>query len=218
MKKGFTLVELAIVLIVIGLLLGMAFKGKALVDAARIKAEVNKVEKLGTAINVYYSKYDTIPGTRTSVPLAAGGTADDNSSAAVYQTLLNEGMLKDSDFKSTIGSAYWTFIGCSHANNGWTLGPVSENSNLCIYRSSNTPDKFKTKASSGAIAQASVTGINICQIETLLDDKNLGSGDGRLVSGQDTAASKVDNITWNCADTTLNGTNPGAVEYLYRIF
>lgn len=36
-QSGFTLVELAIVLVVIGLILGMAFKGKDLIDSAKVK-------------------------------------------------------------------------------------------------------------------------------------------------------------------------------------
>lgn len=54
-KKGVTLVELAIVLVVIGLLMGMAFKGKTLADYAKIKADINKINKIATALNVYYS-------------------------------------------------------------------------------------------------------------------------------------------------------------------
>lgn len=60
--KGFTLVELAIVLIVIGLLLGMAFKARNMVDAARVKSDISKITKISTAFNTYFSKFDTLPG------------------------------------------------------------------------------------------------------------------------------------------------------------
>lgn len=46
-QSGFTLVELAIVLVIIGLILGMAFKGKDLIDGAKVKnlaAQYNKFE------------------------------------------------------------------------------------------------------------------------------------------------------------------------------
>lgn len=215
MKKGFTLVELAIVLIVIGLLLGMAFKGKALVDAARIKAEVNKVEKLGTAINVYYSKYDQLPGVRGGgVILSTGTKAQDNTSAAIYQTLLNEGMLKDTDFRSNNTATYWAFIGCNEANGTWTPVTISENANLCVYRSSDLPTSFATVTN--AVANPSSSGVNICQLETILDDKNLSGGDGRLVGAA--TSGEVDNASWNCSDTTKYSTTPSKITYLYRIF
>lgn len=215
MKKGFTLVELAIVLIVIGLLLGMAFKGKALVDAARIKAEVNKVEKLGTAINVYYSKYDTLPGVRGgTIALPGGGTATDNSSAAVYQTLVNEGMLKDTDFKSTNSASYWIFVGCNDDNGSWAPATISENVNLCVYRSSSAPSTYTTAVN--ATSDATTSGVSVCQLETILDDKNLQGGDGRIKKGG--IPSGVDNSSWNCSDTTKYSNSPSGIEYLYRIF
>lgn len=212
MKKGFTLVELAIVLVVIGLLMGMAFKGKSLVDAARIKADVNKVEKLGTAINVYYSKYDTLPGLSS---VSGGGTTyAAKSSGAIYQTLIDEGLVKDSDFKSASGATYWTFIGCNHDAAKWAATGIAETANLCIYRSSNEPKNQKTAET--AIKNASISGETICQLETLLDDKNLETGDGR--QGNNINLSKVDTTNWNCADKKANSINNEALEYMYRVF
>jgi prepilin-type N-terminal cleavage/methylation domain-containing protein len=60
LKKGFTIVELAIVLVVIGIILGMAVKGKALLHSARIKAEVAKLNKFEAAVATYFAKTGTI--------------------------------------------------------------------------------------------------------------------------------------------------------------
>ena len=228
MKKGFTLVELAIVLVVIGLLMGMAFKGKSLVDAARIKADVNKIEKMSTAINVYYSKYDTLPGIAGDVT-NAGVTYAAKSSGAVYQTLIDEGLLKDGDFKSASGATYWTFTGCSHnagnagaagaATATWDKKAISEQNNLCIYRSSKSHTDFQTATTdNGNIDTPSISGSTICQIETLLDDKNLRSGDGRLATNYNLPGNTVDETNWNCANNTANNIANTGVEYLYRIF
>ena len=54
--KGFTIVELAIVLVVIGIIIGMAVKGKSLVDAARVKADLARIYKIEAATAVYYTK------------------------------------------------------------------------------------------------------------------------------------------------------------------
>ena len=54
--KGFTIVELAIVLVVIGIILGMAVKGKSLVDAARVKADLARIHKVESATAIYYAK------------------------------------------------------------------------------------------------------------------------------------------------------------------
>ncbi len=62
MKKGFTIVELAIVLVVIGIILAMAVKGKALVETARYKAEINKIRKLEAAVHIWLATHpDYVP-------------------------------------------------------------------------------------------------------------------------------------------------------------
>lgn len=61
-QTGFTLVELAIVLVVIGLILGMAFKGKDLIDGAKVKNMAAQYNKVVTASNTFYEKYGFYPG------------------------------------------------------------------------------------------------------------------------------------------------------------
>ncbi|MDQ5888705.1 MAG: hypothetical protein QG667_1999, partial [Pseudomonadota bacterium] len=61
-QTGFTLVELAIVLVVIGLILGMAFKGKDLIDSAKVKNLAAQYNKIVAASNTFYEKYGSYPG------------------------------------------------------------------------------------------------------------------------------------------------------------
>ena len=68
MKRGFTIVELAIVLVVIGIILGMAVKGKTLVDAARVKADLAKIYKIEAATAIYYTKTGELPVYNPSFP------------------------------------------------------------------------------------------------------------------------------------------------------
>jgi prepilin-type N-terminal cleavage/methylation domain-containing protein len=53
LKKGFTIVELAIVLIIIGIIIGMAVKGGALLQTAKMRAEFRKVDKIRTALSTW---------------------------------------------------------------------------------------------------------------------------------------------------------------------
>jgi prepilin-type N-terminal cleavage/methylation domain-containing protein len=50
MKRGFNLIELAVVFLLIGLISAMVYKGKELLDTASIRAEVNKLSKLRNAV------------------------------------------------------------------------------------------------------------------------------------------------------------------------
>lgn len=60
--SGMTLIELAIVLIVIGLLAGGIMIGKDLLVSHRLQTAIHEVEKFKIAINSFKSKYDYLPG------------------------------------------------------------------------------------------------------------------------------------------------------------
>jgi prepilin-type N-terminal cleavage/methylation domain-containing protein len=61
-SAGFTLVELAIVLVIIGLIVGGVLVGQDMIKAAELRAAVGQFEKLDTAVNVFRNKYNGIPG------------------------------------------------------------------------------------------------------------------------------------------------------------
>lgn len=61
-QKGFTLVEIAIVLVIIGLLLGGVMKGQELISNSKVKAAASDLEGISTAYNGYMDRYRAIPG------------------------------------------------------------------------------------------------------------------------------------------------------------
>lgn len=61
-QSGFTLVEIAIVLVIIGLLLGGVLKGQAMIDSAKVKALGNEMKAVQTAYNAYQDKFRAVPG------------------------------------------------------------------------------------------------------------------------------------------------------------
>jgi len=81
-ESGFTLVELAIVLVIIGLIVGGVLVGQDLIKAAEIRATVTQIEKYNTAATAFRTKYDGYPGDllqarAASFGLQAGGTGAD---------------------------------------------------------------------------------------------------------------------------------------------
>lgn len=60
--KGFTLVEVAIVLVIIGLILGGVFKGQALIDNARVRAVATELAGFQTAWLAFADRYRAVPG------------------------------------------------------------------------------------------------------------------------------------------------------------
>lgn len=61
-KAGFTLIELSIVLVVIGLIVGGVLVGRDLIYAAETRAQISQIERYQSAVNTFRGKYDYIPG------------------------------------------------------------------------------------------------------------------------------------------------------------
>ncbi len=61
-NSGFTLVELSIVLVIIGLLVGGILAGADLIKAAKLNKIINERQQIMTALNTFYLKYNCIPG------------------------------------------------------------------------------------------------------------------------------------------------------------
>jgi len=76
-QKGFTLVEIAIVLVIIGLLLGGILKGQEMITQAKIKNIIADFSGISAAYHGYQDRYRAIPGddlnagTRWTTPTAA---------------------------------------------------------------------------------------------------------------------------------------------------
>ncbi len=65
-QKGFTLVELAIVLVIIGLLIGGILKGQQLIDNARVTAQMTQFQGLQAAETSFQDAYAGLPGDITN--------------------------------------------------------------------------------------------------------------------------------------------------------
>jgi len=61
-QGGFTLVEIAIVLVIIGLLLGGVLKGQEMIKNAEIRNVISDIRGLSTAMYAYRDRFNAIPG------------------------------------------------------------------------------------------------------------------------------------------------------------
>src|ERR1700753_1576823 len=62
MRQGFTLIELSIVLVIIGLIVGGILVGQDLIKAAEVRAQISQIEKFNTAVNTFRGKFGALPG------------------------------------------------------------------------------------------------------------------------------------------------------------
>ncbi|WP_300454686.1 prepilin-type N-terminal cleavage/methylation domain-containing protein [Accumulibacter sp.] len=70
-QSGFTLVEIAIVLVIIGLLLGGVLKGQELINSAKVKNMVSDFRTVPTLIYGYQDRFRVFPGDQTQAQLTA---------------------------------------------------------------------------------------------------------------------------------------------------
>ena len=61
-EAGFTLVELAVVLVIIGLLLGGILKGQELIATAQVNATIAQMKGIDAAMSTFKDKYGQLPG------------------------------------------------------------------------------------------------------------------------------------------------------------
>lgn len=62
MQHGFSLVELSIVLVILGLLTGSVLTGQSLIRAAELRAVTSEYQRYITAVNAFRSRYAALPG------------------------------------------------------------------------------------------------------------------------------------------------------------
>lgn len=186
-QSGFTLVEIAIVLVIIGILLAGVLKGQSMINNSRIKGLVNNLNAVSAAYNGYIDRYQRTPGTETRAAVNARGWATTQTGATPLS------MPVATTFATTTGqTAFWQVLkagGFFAGNQTDTTNPPSANGGLigvAITPYTGTPGI--------SACLSSVTDLQAEGIDTIVDGPlpatNIGSNTGSLqgASGPATTA------------------------------
>jgi len=107
-QSGFTLVEIAIVLVIVGLLLGGILKGQEMIVQAKIKNVINDFNGVTAAVNSYQDRYRALAG-------------DDLNAAARWTGQTNSGT----------GDGQWTCSGGATGGYKTVLAAQATNADEC---------------------------------------------------------------------------------------
>ena len=156
-QTGFTLVEIAIVLVIIGLLLGGILKGQEMIVQAKVKNSITDFSGISAAYFGYQDRYRAIPGDdagagRWTTPTAATPGDGNRILVGVYKPaagvetalwwdhLRRSGFLTGSGVANPMNSFNGT-MGVQTGNGAATIGPVLGGITNLIMCSPNLPDK-----------------------------------------------------------------------------
>jgi len=155
-QAGFTLVEIAIVLVIIGLLLGGILKGQEMIVQAKVKNSITDFSGVSAAYFGYQDRYRALPGDDASADRWAGATKGNgdrtlggkyNSTTVTDESLLWWDHLRRSGFvtggtgTTQPNNSFNGILGVQTGDAATPLGPVLGGITNLILCSSNLPDK-----------------------------------------------------------------------------
>jgi prepilin-type N-terminal cleavage/methylation domain-containing protein len=189
-QSGFTLVEIAIVLVIVGLLLGGILKGQELINSAKVKALANDFRSIQTALYGYQDRFKALPGDH-----ATAATALPAPAANATGGTLGNGVIEGTWNSATATAASESELFWQHARLAQFLpGPTAANDAEYYPRNA---DGGRIGISSATTAQLQISGMTgsyqICsaailgrfakQLDIQLDDGNPQTGSVRVVVG-----------------------------------
>ena len=191
-QAGFTLIELAIVLVIIGLLLGGVLRGQELINSAKVKNMARDFQNVQVYIYGYQDKYKALPGDDHSANTHVNGTNATNGT--------QNGVIEGAWNTATNGDescVFWehvrkaglapgsTAISCA-ANN--TYQPRNADGGLIGVQSASTLATITGMTGAYAICSDAILGKFALQLDTTLDDGDPSTGSVRAITSGATGA------------------------------
>lgn len=192
-QSGFTLVEIAIVLVIIGLLLGGVLKGQELINSAKVKNLANDFRNIATFVYAYQDKFKALPGDDGAANNHVnGGTVATTPAATLVNGRINGNW--DSTTASDESVLFWQHIRLAGLAAGTptvgtlTLADEYVPKNADGGRIGVTGDAVYTAAAPATpwtsnffICSSNIQGRFARQIDTTIDDGNTTTGSVRVL-------------------------------------
>lgn len=187
-QRGFTLVEIAIVLVIIGLLLGGVLKGQELINSAKVKNFISDFKTVPLFVYGYQDKFKALPGDDSAATTHVG------AAATLAPTVATRGNGRiEGNFNSVTATdeslAFWQQVRLANLASGPTDFSSAELITAGVPRN---PDGGRIGIQSAApitgmagsyfVCSEGVQGKFAKQIDVTMDDGNTASGVVRVAA------------------------------------
>ena len=192
-QSGFTLVEIAIVLVIIGLLLGGILKGQELINSAKVKNLANDFRVIPTYIYAYQDKFKALPGddsqATTHLTCTAPATCTNGNGNGVI----------DGNWDATTGESFQFWQQVRYANlaagptdtTDTTYSPLNAVGGKLGITSATTGQTVGGLTGTYIVCSNGILGKFAKQLDIQMDDGNTATGSMRTVG--DGSGTPVDN-------------------------
>ncbi|MDR0379667.1 MAG: prepilin-type N-terminal cleavage/methylation domain-containing protein [Candidatus Accumulibacter sp.] len=183
-QSGFTLVEIAIVLVIIGLLLGGVLKGQELVNSAKVKNLANDFRSISSFVYAYQDRFRALPGDDRSADTHVGGTR----AASGSQGNARIDGAWNSNAPTSESYLFWQHVRLAGLATGTTdtaspdYIPLNvEGGRLGITGNPILNDQTRPYPASFYVCSQGIQGRHARQIDTTIDDGNTTTGSVRVI-------------------------------------
>ncbi len=205
-QSGFTLVEIAIVLVIIGLLLGGILKGQELINSAKVKNLANDFRTIPTYIYGYQDKFKSLPGDD-----AAANTHVSGGTVATTGGTVGNGVIEgnwNSATQTDESYLFWQHVRLANLAAGATDVTQSDyipkngvGGKIGLSSAAAAQLQISTMSGTYQICSEGILGKFVKQLDTQMDDGNTAGGSMRAVPGGSalgtaaTATNAIDDAT-----------------------
>ena len=205
MKKhsGFTLIELAIVLVIIGLLLGGVLKGQELINSAKVKNMATDFKNVQVYIYGYQDKFKALPGDDGQVATHLTGATLATTGGTVSNGVIDGKW--DSTTNTDESVLFWQHVRLANL----ASGPTTVDANF--YPKNADGGRFGIQSMSGLTSVTNMSGTYVAcsrgvlgkfakQLDVSLDDGDGSKGSVRVVvkdTPSDGIAAAVDSTVYD---------------------